>query len=344
MTATAPTTTTTTTSTTTDGIGTRNFLRVLDVDGDELLRLLDLADDMKARPTAYGGALATETVAMFFEKPSTRTRSSFAAAAYRLGAMPLALRPDELQLGRGEPIADTARVLSSYAGAIVIRTFAQSELEEVARHSAVPVINALSDTHHPCQALADLMTVREQFGSLAGRRLVFLGDGNNVAHSLIEAGALAGMEIVIAAPEGYEPSPDVVAAARAAANPRARIEVVADAGAAVSAADVVYTDVWTSMGEESERAQRRRDLAPFQVTSELMRRAKPEAIFLHCLPAHRGEEVDGAVIDGAQSHVWQQAANRLPTEEALLLTLIKGSATAHEHANGHTSRTGRRDR
>src|SRR5512146_1925120 len=178
--------------------GAWSLLKVSDVDSDEFARLLDLAEAFKARPDGHDEALRGRTVAMFFEKPSTRTRSSFAAAAYRLGAMPLSLRPDELQLGRGEPIADTARVLSSYASAIVIRTFAQSELEEVAANASVPVINALSDAHHPCQALADLLTVRERFGSLRGRRLAFVGDGNNVAHSLIEAGALSGMQIAIA--------------------------------------------------------------------------------------------------------------------------------------------------
>ena len=302
---------------------TRNFLRVLDVDAGEFTALLDLAGDMKAQPRPYGDALESETIAMFFEKPSTRTRSSFAAAAYRLGAMPLALRPDELQLGRGEPVADTARVLSSYTSAIVIRTFAQAMLEEFAAHAAVPVINALSDTHHPCQALADLMTIREHFGSLAGRRLAFVGDGNNVAHSLLEAGALVGMEIVVACPRGYEPNGDVVAAANAASNDEVVALVVNDPAAAVRGADVVYTDVWTSMGEESEREQRLRDLAPFQVNAELMALAKRGAIFLHCLPAHRGEEVTAEVIDGPQSVVWQQAANRLPTEEALLLTLTR---------------------
>ena len=304
---------------------TRHFLRVNDVDAVELEQLLELAADMKAHVKGYRNALQAETVAMFFEKPSTRTRSSFAAAAYRLGAMPLALRPDELQLGRGEPIADTARVLSSYASAIVLRTFAQSELEEVAAYSSVPVINALSDTHHPCQALADLLTVRERQGSLRGKRLAFVGDGNNVTHSLIEAGALAGMEIAIATPAGYEPDESVVEDARRSASDGAEIVLSHDPHAVVADADAVYTDVWVSMGEDEEREQRLRDLAPFQVTAELMAHAKPEAIFLHCLPAHRGEEVAAGVIDGPRSVVWQQAANRLPTEQALLYALVTGN-------------------
>jgi ornithine carbamoyltransferase len=307
----------------TTATSTRNFLSVLDVDAGEFTALLDLAEEMKAQPTSYGDALSGKTIAMFFEKPSTRTRSSFAAAAYRLGAMPLALRPDELQLGRGEPIADTARVLSGYTSAIVIRTFAQATLEEFASHADAPVINALSDSHHPCQALADLLTIREHFGSLAGRRLVFVGDGNNVAHSLLEAGALAGMEIVVACPHGYEPDSDVVAAANAASGDGPVALVVDDPAEAVGGADVVYTDVWTSMGEESEREQRLRDLAPFQINAELMALANRGAIFLHCLPAHRGEEVTAEVIDGPRSLVWEQAANRLPTAQALLFVLTR---------------------
>jgi ornithine carbamoyltransferase len=304
---------------------TRHFLRVSDVDASELELLLELAEDMKEERRSYCETLRTETVAMFFEKPSTRTRSSFAAAAYRLGAMPLVLRPDELQLGRGEPIADTARVLSSYASAIVIRTFAQSELEEVAANASVPVINALSDAHHPCQALADLLTVRERFGSLRGRRLAFVGDGNNVAHSLIEAGALSGMQIAIATPPGYEPDAGVVEGARQRASENGAILLLHDPVEAVVDADVVYTDVWVSMGEDEERRERLHDLGPYQVTAELMRRAKVDAIFLHCLPAHRGEEVTAEVIDGPRSLVWQQAANRLPTEQALLYALVTGS-------------------
>jgi len=304
---------------------TRHFLRVSDVDASELELLLELAEDMKEEPRSYCETLRAETVAMFFEKPSTRTRSSFAAAAYRLGAMPLVLRPDELQLGRGEPIADTARVLSSYASAIVIRTFEQSELEEVALNAGVPVINALSDAHHPCQALADLLTVRENFGSLRGRRLAFVGDGNNVAHSLIEAGVLSGMQIAIATPPGYEPDAEIVADARGRASDGGTIELLHDPVEAVVDADVVYTDVWVSMGEDEERRERLHDLAPYQVTAELMRRAKVDAIFLHCLPAHRGEEVTADVIDGPRSLVWQQAANRLPTEQALLYALVTGS-------------------
>ena len=216
-------------------------------------------------------------------------------------------------------------MLSSYASAIVIRTFAQSELEEVAANSSVPVINALSDAHHPCQALADLLTVRERFGSLRGRRLAFVGDGNNVAHSLIEAGALSGMQIAIATPPGYAPDAEIVESARKRAADSGAILLVDDPAEAVADADVVYTDVWVSMGEDEERRERLHALAPYQVTAELMRPAKVDAIFLHCLPAHRGEEVTAEVIDGPRSVVWQQAANRLPTEQALLYALVTGS-------------------
>ncbi len=286
-----------------------HFLRVVDLDHDGVAATLNLAASMKARPHGFVDALRGDTVVCFFEKPSTRTRVSFAAAAERLGMLPLVLRPDELQLGRGETVADTARTLSGYASAIVVRTFAHEMVEEIACHATVPVINALTDEHHPCQALADMLTLFERFGRLDGLRVAFVGDGNNVARSLAEAGSLTGAEIVIAAPEGYA----------------ARIDgarVVADPVEAVTGAHAVYTDVWVSMGEEAEREQRLRELAPYQVDEQLMRHARPDAVFMHCLPAHRGEEVAAEVIDGPQSVVWQQAENRMPTEEALLLTLV----------------------
>jgi ornithine carbamoyltransferase len=293
----------------------RSLLKVSDLDPEEFERLLDLAEAFKARPSAHADALRNTTVAMFFEKPSTRTRSSFAAAAYRLGAVPLGLRPDELQLGRGEPIADTARVLSAYMAAIVIRTFAQAELEEVAASADVPVINALSDTHHPLQALADMLTLRERFGKLDSLKLAYVGDGNNVANSLIEAGALTGVEIAVACPSGYEPA---IAGATLTHKPTE----------AVQGANAVYTDVWVSMGEDAEHDRRLNDLRPYQVNEQLLEQAAAGAIFMHCLPAHRGEEVTASVIDGPQSAVWQQAANRLPTEQALLYTLVTGDWTS----------------
>jgi ornithine carbamoyltransferase len=300
-----------------------DLLRIADLTPIQFERLLDLAARMKAQPYNWVDALRGHSLACFFEKPSTRTRVSFAAAAYRLGMLPIMLRPDELQLGRGEPIADTARVLSSYADAIVIRTFAQHTLEEMAEAASVPIINALSNEHHPCQALADLLTLREHFGRLAGLRLAYLGDGNNVAHSLMEAGALAGMHVVIATPAGYGPQPDVEAIARdIVADHGGSITLTTDPRAAVAGADAVYTDVWVSMGEEAQQAQRLRELAPYQINAEIMTLAQPHTMFMHCLPAHRSQEVTADIIDGPASVVWEQAANRLPTEQAVLYSFV----------------------
>jgi ornithine carbamoyltransferase len=302
-----------------------DLLRISDLDARQLYVLLDLAAEMKAAPHGWETALHGDTVAMFFEKPSTRTRVSFAAACQHLGALPLGLRPDELQLGRGEPISDTARVLSGYSSAIVVRTFAQALLDEMAAFADKPVINALTDDHHPCQALADLLTIRERFGSLQGIRVAYLGDGNNVAHSLMEAAALAGMHVVVGTPAGFEPDPAITdkAAATALAH-GGSISVVHDPAEAVAGANAVYTDVWVSMGDdEASRAKRAAVMAAYQVDTELMRHADREAIFLHCLPAHRGEEVAAEVIDGPASVVFRQAENRLWTEEAVLYAYIR---------------------
>jgi ornithine carbamoyltransferase len=287
----------------------RHFLRISDLEADTLTALLDLAARMKERPHGFVEALRGDTLVCFFEKPSTRTRVSFAAAAERLGMMPLLLRPDELQLGRGETVEDTARTFSGYAAAIVVRTFAQETVDELAAAATVPVINALTDEHHPCQALADLLTLRERFGGLEGLRVAYVGAGNNVARSLLQACSLAGVDAVAACPP--ELFPDVPGA-----------HVVTDPLEAVADADAVYTDVWVSMGEEPEREALLRILEPYRVDARLMAAAKPGALFMHCLPAHRGEEVTADVIDGPQSVVWQQAENRLPTEEALLLALV----------------------
>jgi ornithine carbamoyltransferase len=304
----------------------KHVTRILDLRRHELERLLELAALTKEEPERFAGALAGHSVACIFEKPSTRTRVSFSAAIARLGATPIALSPQELQVGRGESIADTARSLSGYVDAIVIRTSAQETVEELARWATVPVVNALSDEHHPCQALADLLTIKENFGDLTGRRLAFCGDGgDNVAHSLLEAGALAGVDVTIACPKEYAPDARVLHLARAAAEETGtELQVVHDPELAVEGAHAVYADVWASMGEESEHDERAAVLAPYQVTEPLMALAQPGAIFLHCLPAKRGEEVAASVIDGPQSAVWQQSANRLPTEEAVLLMLTKG--------------------
>jgi len=294
------------------GTRTRHLLRIADLGVREVEQLLDLAARMKEHPYGWLHSLEGDIVVSLFDKPSTRTRISFATAASRLGMEDQVVRPDELQLGRGESIADTARTLSSYAAAITVRTFAHATAEELAASATVPVVNALTDEHHPCQALADLLTIQEAHGALDGIRVAYVGDGNNVVNSLIEAAGLTGLELTIATPPGYEP---IVAG---------DVTVVHDPRAAVAGAEVVYTDVWTSMGEEAEAAERERALAPYQVTEELMGLAAPSAVFMHCLPAHRGSEVQAEVIDGAQSVVWRQAANRMPTEQALLYALITG--------------------
>jgi ornithine carbamoyltransferase len=287
-----------------------NLLRIADLTVAQLNALLDLADEMKNGPTWWAAARNSTAIACLFDKPSTRTRVSFEVAAHRLGMLPIILGPDELQLGRGEPPADIARVLSSYAAAIVVRTFAQATVEELAGAASVPVVNALTDDHHPVQALADLLTLRRHYGYLEGIRLTYVGDGNNVAHSLMEAGALAGMQVTVATPRGYEPHRDVI---------RTAIELADAHGprSAVIDSDAVYTDVRGSMGAD--------DLRAYQVDDALMRAAAPEAVFMHCLPAHRGLEVTAGVIDGPASIVWEQAANRLPTEQATLRTLIGGN-------------------
>jgi len=301
-----------------------DFLRLADLSSADLLKLLDLAADMKSDPLGWIDSHRGESVALIFEKPSTRTRVSFAAAAQRLGIMPISLSPSELQLGRGETIGDTARALAEFTSAIAVRTFSQQTLIDLASASKVPVINALSDDHHPCQVLGDLLTVRERVGHLSGVRLAFVGDGrNNVVHSLMEGGALTGMDIAIACPAHYRPDAEIEAQAQATASLNGgQIEVMEDPSQAAAGAHVVYTDVWVSMGEEGEQAERLATLSPYQVNAELMVRARPDAFFMHCLPAHRGSEVTGEVIDGPRSAVWQQAGNRMPTEQAVLETLI----------------------
>jgi ornithine carbamoyltransferase len=308
-----------------------DLLRIADLTAAQLHALLDLSDAVKNGPARWTEASDGTAIACLFDKPSTRTRVSFEVAAHRLGMLPIMLRPDELQLGRGEPLADTARVLSSYTAAIVVRTFAQATLDELADAASVPVVNALTDDHHPCQALADLLTLRRHYGYLDGLRLAYVGDGNNVAHSLMEAGALAGMHVTVATPPGYGPHPDVTRMATELAGAHGgSINVLHDPRSAVTGADAVYTDVWVSMGEDAERDRRMRDLHAYQVNDALMRAAKPQAVFMHCLPAHRGLEVTAEVIDGASSIVWEQAANRLPTEQATLHTLVYGDHSARE--------------
>ncbi|HVL89544.1 MAG TPA: ornithine carbamoyltransferase [Actinomycetota bacterium] len=300
----------------------RHFVSMTSITPDEMRMLLDRAAALKDR-RAPSQALAGKTVAMIFEKPSTRTRVSFQVAIAELGAHPLALSAAELQLGRGETVADTGRVLGRYVHGIVVRTFGQERVDELAATAGIPVVNALTDHEHPCQALADLLTIRERFGSLAGRSLAYVGDGNNVAHSLLLAGAMAGMRVTVATPPGYEPDESVVdRATEIASATGGAIETGNDPVPLVSGADAVYTDVWASMGQEEEQAERVRAFAGFQVDEAMMSGAKPEAIALHCLPAHRGEEISAGVLDGPQSEVWDQAENRLHVQKALLEWLL----------------------
>jgi ornithine carbamoyltransferase len=302
---------------------TRSYTRVSSFTGDELVELLDAADLMRARTAHYEDALSRCAIACIFDESSMRSRVSFTAAAGRLGAVPVAVAPQELRLGRGGSVADLARSLSGDVDAIVIGVPAQETVEELARWTSVPVINACSDQQHPCQALADLLTIRDAFGDLDGRHIAFVGDGgDNIAHSLLEACALAGVHLTVACPPEYRPAPRILARARRLAiGTGATLRVVDEPEAAVDGAHAVYAGVWNSRNDESNQEERRAALRPFQVTETLMSLAQPGAIFLHCLPATRGEEVAASVIDGPQSVVWQQSANRLPTEEALLLTL-----------------------
>ena len=308
-----------------------HFLSVADVTGEQLVALLDLADELKAERVARlavgerleRDTLAGRTVAMIFEKPSTRTRVSFQVAVSELGGHPLSLSSAELQLGRGETIADTGAVLSRYVHGIVARTFGQERLEELAAAATVPVVNALTDLEHPCQALADLQAFRAEHGGFVGRTLAYVGDGNNVAHSLLLAGALVGLSVRVGHPDGYAPDSEIVAQAQGlAADTGAEIVVTSDPVAAVSGADAVYADVWASMGQEAEAESRLDVFQPYQVTSDLMAHTADGAIFLHCLPAHRGEEVTAEVIDGPASRVFDQAENRLHAQKALLARLL----------------------
>ena len=304
-------------------------LLTLDELGPQGLRsLLDLTARLKRDPEPFRNRLAGGRIGMIFDKPSTRTRVSFESAAWMLGMLPIVLRPDELQLGRGETTADTARALSLYLDGLTVRTFAQATIVEIAAAASIPVINALTNEHHPCQALADVMTLEEEFGTLAGIKVAFIGDGDNVCHSLIQAAGLAGFELRIATPPGYEPSEPIVdAARRTGLTTGGSIILTTDPFEAVDGVDAVYADVWTSMGREGEQAARKTAFAGFTVDAGLMGRASTSAIFLHCLPAHRGEEVTDEVVDGPASRVWPQAANRLHTETALLYTVLTGDAT-----------------
>jgi ornithine carbamoyltransferase len=305
----------------TDSLKGRHFTRVADWSGEELLQALGLADDLKERQARREEhhLLPGRTLGMIFQKPSTRTRVSFEAGIFQLGGMGLYLAASDLQLGRGETLKDTATVLSRYLDGLMIRTFAQDDVEELARQATIPVINGLTDSAHPCQALADVMTIRERLGRLEGVRVAYLGDGNNVCASLMVAAAKLGMEFVAATPEGYEPAEQVVEIARKAG---ATVELTHDPREAAQGADVLYTDVWTSMGQEEEKERRLRDLAGFGIDEDLVSLADDGAIVLHCLPAHYGEEITENVLYGPQSAVWDQAENRLHAQKALMALVI----------------------
>jgi ornithine carbamoyltransferase len=305
-----------------DSLKGRSFTRIADWTRDELLEVLDLADQLKRLQHGHEEhhLLPGRTLGMIFQKPSTRTRISFEVGIYQLGGMGLYLSAGDLQLGRGETIRDTATVLSRYLDAIMIRTFDQSDVEGLAEAASIPVLNGLTDSSHPCQALADVMTIRERFGRLEGLKVAYLGDGNNVCASLMVASAKLGMGFVAATPTGYRPEDEPVRIAREAGG---SVELVEDPRAAVDGADVLYTDVWTSMGQDEERDKRLRDLAGYGIDAGLLASAHEHAIVLHCLPAHYGEEITEDVLYGPQSAVWDEAENRLHAQKALMALVIR---------------------
>ena len=300
----------------------RDFLSSADTTAVETASLLQLAAQLKSGDRRID--LGNRVLGLIFTKASTRTRVSFQVAMARLGGQTVDLNPSVTQLGRGEPLEDTARVLSRYCDALAIRTYAQQELVDYAHWASVPVINALTDLEHPCQALADFLTMQEVHGDLAGQTLAYIGDGNNVAHSLMLCGALLGVNVRIGCPEGFEPLPGVLDQARALAQHGAVIEVTSDPVQAVAGAQAVYTDVWASMGQEAEQVERERAFASFCVDQALMDQADAAAIVLHCLPAHRGEEISAEVMESAASRIFDQAENRLHAQQALLASLMGG--------------------
>jgi ornithine carbamoyltransferase len=305
----------------------KDLLTIHDLSTEDVEHILERSAALKRmlkQGTPYQ-PLKGRSLGMIFEKSSTRTRVSFEVGMFQLGGQALFLSSNDLQIGRGEPIADTARTLSRYLDAIMIRTFAQSTVEELAHYATIPVINGLTDLHHPCQALADLFTIQQKRGSLKGRSFAYIGDGNNMANSLIEACAKVGMNIALACPKGYEPDAVIVReAAHEAERSGAHVTVVHDPYEAVKGADVVYTDVWASMGQEAEHAKRVKAFKGYEVDAKLLKAAGSGALVMHCLPAHRGEEISAEVIDGPQSIVFDQAESRLHTQKAILEMLMTG--------------------
>lgn len=300
-----------------------HFLDIEGVPGKELSALLDSATRIKGSPQSAARSLEGKHVALVFEKPSTRTRVSFEVGITSMGGYPIPLQGADMQMGRGETVGDTARALSLYVDAIVIRTHSHERLEQLAANATVPVVNALTDAAHPCQALADLQTINEHFGGLKGVRVTYMGDGNNVARSLMFACALAGADFTMSAPEGFQPPPNSVArAAEVAHGAGGSVTLEPDPKVACHEAQVLYTDTWTSMGQEAERMARLEALAPYRLDEEALSLATKDAVVMHCLPAHRGEEITDSVLDGPQSIVWQQAENRLHAQKAVLAWLL----------------------
>ena len=305
----------------------KDLLSVYDLTVDEVYEILELCRDLKDKQKKgiEHHLLKGKTLGMIFQKSSTRTRVSFEVGIWQLGGMGLFLSANDLQIGRGEPVRDTARVMSRYVDGIMIRTFSHAEVEELARYSSIPIINGLTDLLHPCQALADVFTVMEHKGTLAGLTLAYIGDGNNVANSLLHTCAKVGMHVRVATPAGYEPDKRMVAQAQGdAAQSGSRILITNDPLAAAAGADVLYTDVWASMGQEAEQMARQRVFADFQINDKTMAVAHPEAIVMHCLPAHRGEEITNEVIEGPQSVVFDEAENRLHVQKAIMALLMGG--------------------
>ncbi len=306
----------------------KDLLRTADLSRADVDLLLNTAAEFAKNPLRSQDCLKNKSVAIYMTKPSTRTRLSSETAVAHLGGTPIFIRGDELQLGRGETIADTAKIISGYCDALIIRTFAQSDVDELGANASIPVINALTDDDHPTQLLADWLTIRETFGSdIKGRKFVYLGDGNNMSHAWLTMGAIMGAHVVAATPDGkWAPSADVVAQAKKIAEKTgATIEVTNDPESASKGASVLYTDVWMSMGDpEAERAEKMKVLAPFAVTDKLMALTEKDSIFMHCLPAHRGEEVAASVIDGPKSVIWREAYHRRTTIQALLYHLTRG--------------------
>lgn len=304
---------------------TRHFISIHDLTAEQVSALFDLSADVKAHPDRHRKALEGQTLGMIFQKSSTRTRVSFEVGMFQLGGHALFLSSRDIQLGRGEPISDTAQVLSRYLDGIMARTFDHQDVVGLAEHGSIPVINGLTDDLHPCQAMADYFTLREIFGELEGRKIAYVGDGNNMAQSLVFGAAKVGMDVAVASPPGYELSGPYMELARQDADAAGtRIDLTDDPAEAVAGASCVYTDVWASMGQEDEQRQRLQAFAGFTVTADLMAEATDDAVFLHCLPAHRGEEVSAEVADGPRSRIYDEAENRLHAQKALMLWLMGG--------------------